>query len=171
MACRLNGAKSFSNQCWNIVNWTLGNKFQWNFNQNWNIFIEENTFENVVCEMLFISSRPQCVNAEETGHWVSFKMFYCKFWSCEICVQECCIVLKFEWCLSSSAAEMPIQFQNDTIVQITNRLVSNTFCNKTRSSDKKNFKISHFSILVIWFRRKLCPNPLAQLAVLFALGH
>ena len=25
-------------------------------------FIEENTFENVVCEMLFISSRPQCVN-------------------------------------------------------------------------------------------------------------
>ena len=25
------------------------------------MFIEENTFENVVCEMLFISSRPQCV--------------------------------------------------------------------------------------------------------------
>ena len=26
------------------------------------IFFEENTFENVVCEMLFVSSRPQCVN-------------------------------------------------------------------------------------------------------------
>ena len=49
-------------QCWNIVNWTLGNKFQWNFSRNSNIFIEENTFENVVCKMLFISSRPQCVN-------------------------------------------------------------------------------------------------------------
>ena len=33
-----------------------------NFNRNSNIFIEENTFENVVCEMLPISSRPQCVN-------------------------------------------------------------------------------------------------------------
>ena len=50
----------YLNQCWNIVNWTLGNKLQWNFNRNSNIFIEENTLENVVCEMLFISSRPQC---------------------------------------------------------------------------------------------------------------
>ena len=49
------------NQCWNVVNWTLGNKLQWNFNQNSNICIEKNTLENVVCEMLFISSRPQCV--------------------------------------------------------------------------------------------------------------
>ena len=30
-----------------IVNWTLRNKFQWNFNQNSNIFIQENVFENV----------------------------------------------------------------------------------------------------------------------------
>ena len=45
----------------NAVNWTLGNKLQWNYSRNSNIFIEENTFENVVCEMLFISSRPQCV--------------------------------------------------------------------------------------------------------------
>ena len=53
----------YQNQCWNIVNWTLGNKLQWNFNRNSSIFIEENTFENVVCEMLYISSRPQCVNS------------------------------------------------------------------------------------------------------------
>ena len=32
-----------------------------NFNQNSNIFIEENASENVACEMLSISSRPQCV--------------------------------------------------------------------------------------------------------------
>ena len=51
----------YLNQSWNIVNWTLGNKLQWNCNRNSNIFIEENTFENVVCEMLFISSRPQSV--------------------------------------------------------------------------------------------------------------
>ena len=38
------------NQCWNIVNWTLRNKLQWNFNCNWSIFIDENTFQNIICE-------------------------------------------------------------------------------------------------------------------------
>ena len=38
------------------------NKFQWNFYRNSNIFIEENTFENVVCEMSAILSRSHCVN-------------------------------------------------------------------------------------------------------------
>ena len=37
----------------------LGTNFGEKFNRNSNIFIEENTFENVVCEM-FISSRPRC---------------------------------------------------------------------------------------------------------------
>ena len=35
-------------QCWNIVNWTLRNKHQWNFHQNSHIFIQENVFENIV---------------------------------------------------------------------------------------------------------------------------
>ena len=39
----------------------LGTNFSEIFYRNSNIFIEEKTFENVVCEMLFISSRPQCV--------------------------------------------------------------------------------------------------------------
>ena len=39
--------------------WT---KFQWNFNRNSNIFIHENEFESVVCEMMAILSQPQCVN-------------------------------------------------------------------------------------------------------------
>ena len=34
MACRLFGTKPSSNRCWFIVNWTIRNKFQWNFNQN-----------------------------------------------------------------------------------------------------------------------------------------
>ena len=49
-------------QCWIIVNWTLRNKLQWNFNRNSNIFIQENALEHVVCEMASILSRPQCVN-------------------------------------------------------------------------------------------------------------
>ena len=37
------------------------NKLQWNFIWNSNIFIQENAFESVVCEMAAILSRPQCV--------------------------------------------------------------------------------------------------------------
>ena len=40
----------YLNQCWLIVNWTPGNKFQWNLNRNPIIFIKENAFENVVCQ-------------------------------------------------------------------------------------------------------------------------
>ena len=49
----------YLNKCWNSVNWTQGNIFQWNFNQNTIIFIQENAFGNVVCKMptiLFKSS-------------------------------------------------------------------------------------------------------------------
>ena len=45
------------NQYWLILTWAIGNKFQWNFNQNTTVFLEENWFENVVCEMAFKSSR------------------------------------------------------------------------------------------------------------------
>ena len=51
----------YLNQCWNIVDWTLRNKIQWNLNRNSCIFIEWNAFENVVWEMAAILSRPQCV--------------------------------------------------------------------------------------------------------------
>ena len=45
------------------IDWTLMNKFQWNFNQNSNIFIQENVFERVVCEMAAMLSGSQCVNS------------------------------------------------------------------------------------------------------------
>ena len=32
----------YLNQCWFIVNWTPGNKFQWNLNLNFILFIQEN---------------------------------------------------------------------------------------------------------------------------------
>ena len=43
---------------WNILNLTLMNKPNWNFNQNSYIFIQENAFESVVSEMVAILSRP-----------------------------------------------------------------------------------------------------------------
>ena len=51
----------YLNQWWKIVDWTLRNKLPWNFNRNSNIFIQENAFENVVCKMASILSRPQWV--------------------------------------------------------------------------------------------------------------
>ena len=50
----------YLNQWWDIVNWNLRNKFQWNLERNSYIFIQENAFENVVCKMAVILSRPQC---------------------------------------------------------------------------------------------------------------
>ena len=48
-------------QCWLVAKWTLRNTFQWKFNRNWYIFIQENAFEYVVWKMAAILSRPQCI--------------------------------------------------------------------------------------------------------------
>ena len=58
----------YLNQCWNIVNWTLRDKLQWNFNRNSNIFIQENALENIVCEMASMLSRPQWHPSVFIGH-------------------------------------------------------------------------------------------------------
>ena len=59
----------YLNQWWNFVNWTRRSTFQLNFNQNSNIFFEENAFEYVVCEMAFVLSQPQCVDKMMTCWW------------------------------------------------------------------------------------------------------
>ena len=41
----------------------LGEKLQWSFNQNSTTFIEENPFENVVCEMASFCLRLNVLNA------------------------------------------------------------------------------------------------------------
>ena len=67
MACRLSGAKPSSySQCCYIVNWTLRNKLQLNINRDATVVIQENAFENVVCEMTAILFRSQCV--KHAGH-------------------------------------------------------------------------------------------------------
>ena len=45
-------------QCWNNVNSNLRNKLQWNLKRNSCIFVQENAFEYVVCEIASILSRP-----------------------------------------------------------------------------------------------------------------
>ena len=69
------------NHCWLIVDWAIGNKFQWNLNWNIPIFIQENQFENVIHNMAAILSLPLCVNSSMVvsesapmGHFV--QVFY-----------------------------------------------------------------------------------------------
>ena len=64
IACHLFDTKPFSEPIAGliIVNWAIGNKFQWNFNQNTTICIQENEFELVRCKIPALLSQPQCVN-------------------------------------------------------------------------------------------------------------
>ena len=57
----------YLNQCWNTVNSNLRYKLQWNPRRNSFIFILENAFKNVVCEMASIWSRPHWVNPISKG--------------------------------------------------------------------------------------------------------
>ena len=61
MACRLVGAEPFFETMLEYFNSNLKKKFKWNLKQNSYILIQENAFENDICEMAANVSRPQCV--------------------------------------------------------------------------------------------------------------
>ena len=60
-----NGLVPDLNLCWNIVNWSLGNKLQWNFDQNSNIVIQENACVNILWKLAVILSPPQRVKSHD----------------------------------------------------------------------------------------------------------
>ena len=62
MAWRLSAPRHNLNEWWNVVISELRKKFQRNDEQNSYIFIQENAFLNVVCEMASIMSRSKCVD-------------------------------------------------------------------------------------------------------------
>ena len=55
----------YLNQFWNIVNSNIRNKLHLNLKRNSYIFIQENVFENVVCEIAAILSRLQYVKPQQ----------------------------------------------------------------------------------------------------------
>ena len=60
MACRLFGAKPFSEPMLEYFQLDPRNKLQWVFNRNINVFIQENTYVYVAYVMADILFRPQC---------------------------------------------------------------------------------------------------------------
>ena len=60
ITCRLFGAKPFSKQCHFIVNWTVMNKCQWNFDQNKN-----SSFTTMYLKISSGKWRPFCAGGDE----------------------------------------------------------------------------------------------------------
>ena len=79
-------ASHYLNQCSIIVNWILANIFQWKFNQNTAIFIEDYARENVVCEMASTLSRPQCVKTAINNPTTNstFQIVFTRFSLCAV---------------------------------------------------------------------------------------
>ena len=101
----------YLNQCWNFVDWTVMNMFQWHLNRNAYIFIQENAFQNVVCKMaavclglnvLIQSQRASSVGLKPKNYpatlwsseyvfcWGFFALFYYAYST------DCC---GFIWCI------------------------------------------------------------------------
>ena len=62
------------NQCYVVVNWTLRNKHQWNFNQIIKLFIHENASENIVCKMAAIFPRGRWYAKAASPHCKDYKL-------------------------------------------------------------------------------------------------
>ena len=69
----------YLNQCWNIVNWTLKNKLQRNFDRNSNILIQENALANVVWGLASILFLPRCANSTMSGEYNISQELYKRF--------------------------------------------------------------------------------------------
>ena len=67
MACRLFGAKPLSKPILGDCHLDSWDKIQWNFNPNSCIFIQENAFENVVCETAAI-----CPGGDELSESIKY---------------------------------------------------------------------------------------------------
>ena len=64
---RLVGPSHYLDQSWNIVNSNLWNRFQWILKLNSYIFIKENAYENVFCEIAAILSSGRWVKQQYTS--------------------------------------------------------------------------------------------------------
>ena len=94
MACAYSAPSHYLNQCWYIVNWTLGNTLQWNLNQNTNFSFHKSAFENIVCEMAAILFRGRWIKCPFVTS-VSRIMMPCRyiilFWPITHALYNCCV--------------------------------------------------------------------------------
>ena len=138
----------YLNQSWHIVNWTLGNKLQWNFNRNSNVFIEENAFEDVVGEMAAIFSASVCLDAC-VRHWfqddvIKWKHFP-RSWP-------------FVWGIHRSPMNSPHKGQWRGALMFSLICVwINNWVNNREAGDLRRYR-AHCDVIVLWFSTMRCGN-------------
>ena len=64
----------------NAAIWLIRNKFQWNLKRNSHIFIQQNAFEHIVCEMAAILSQAQCFKPTESIPWLLMSPYSALFY-------------------------------------------------------------------------------------------
>ena len=129
MACSLDGAKPLSEPMLEYVDWTLRNKLPCTFNRNSNIFIQENALEDVVCEMAFILSRPQCANIDSFHRHVIFTFAGFSTESMILWKKSDPIIQTFNFFLASFAMLAPLvarPFLDDTNKKMNQTLLRNS---------------------------------------------
>ena len=80
----------YRNQCWLIVNWTAGNKIRWNMNRIVFIFIQEDLFENVACQIgghivQGGMSKWGCLISKRDGGIILVILLLCSVFTCYLC--------------------------------------------------------------------------------------
>ena len=109
----------YLNQCWQTVNWSLGNKSRLNLDQS-TIFIQQTEFENIICTMAAILSLLPCVN--NMGCLLDIKTWAdCRLW-CH---------LRAAWlCVMTSQETVTVLSANDSTDKIVSWLVRRTGSDK-----------------------------------------
>ena len=83
MRQRTSAPRHYPNQCWRIVNYTPGNKFQWNKNRNSIIFIQVNAIRYIVCQNGYyfvqgeMSSKTKYI-CSCLRHWITQRESMCR---------------------------------------------------------------------------------------------
>ena len=111
-----------------FVNWAPRNKLPLIFNRNLNIWIEENSFEIVVCKMSAISSRPQWAKPSLLCPWT--------WWTYEfpLLTKDALVLnngnhqidIRIIWCLKSCSIVRPLWDKVWTLLSVITTLYTNT---------------------------------------------
>ena len=139
-------------QCWNIVNWILGNKSQWNFfNGNLYIFIKENIFE-IVRILVGILSQPQCIDSL----WSSDAIWQHRSGSTLAQVMACCLTAPSHYLNQSWLIISTVQWDSS----------GDNFTWDTSAIELENdsYKIPFKSPMVQWVNHRQLCSPIHHLS-------
>ena len=106
----------YLNQWWLIDNWTLGNKFNYNLNQNTTMCISGNSFEYVVYKMADTLCRTECM---QSCNQIKINYVFCCKGTIRYEIQATCknndnwiCKIKTFWCYENKCASKKVEHIN-----------------------------------------------------------